>query len=682
MNQSWRVKIEQLSAPTARIVFAPAGVEVGPTFAVRDLQTRAVAVPSDGRIELYGGAVVVQVADDGRPPHERNLSVEWTCRGKRRSWRPGELDHENLGAPFTAMDNLWNDYIPQGVHAADPLTGYDERMYNVGALSFAIETAIHAQTGRFPATELRNAEVVRAINGAASAVLPEWPATVLKAREVVRHNPPGLLTRSGLTIFRDDTPPWDPQREWITDRPALEPVILYLVYHDCDWRLAVAELTALLGPIPLIPPFLLGVWYSNYSRWGAADFQRLAAEFERHGLPLDTISVDTDWHGASWYGYHWDAELFPDPPAFAEWLHQEDLRATLNIHPLYVPAEEPGVAEFCRASGHSGEILGPQGDWHPEQAGHLKVDIRDQRQADAYMQVFHEPIERAGCDFWWIDGSVRRPDGGDECSLLNHVYRAHLAKQDGHTPIVLARVSGLGGHRDAILFTGDTCSQWEVLAFEVETSVRAAGALLAYVSHDIGGFYSELTPGSENKPPEDLYVRWVQFGCLSPIMRLHSFQGVREPWRYGPRVLRIARHFMLLRMRLLPYMYALVEEAHRTGIPLLRPMWFEFDAEDAYACLGQYMLGPSLLVAPPVRPEGRVRYWLPAGWWHDAFSERVESGPKWLTEAVPLETVPLWLRDGVALELGEPRLRAGEVIAGPRQRVTGANWAANPGGSS
>jgi alpha-glucosidase (family GH31 glycosyl hydrolase) len=593
----------------------------------------------------------------------------------------GGLDHENLGAPFLALDNLWRDLVPHGVHAADPLLAYDQRIRNTAALTAAMEAATQEATGRFPDTEQRNAEVQRLLEGEPSAQLPEWPAAVVESREIVRRSPPGLLTRSGLTIFRDDTPPWDPEADWITPRPDPQPVVLYLVYHDCDWRLAVRELVGLLGPIPKIPPFLLGVWYSNYSRLGAADFRRVAADFARHGLPLDTISVDTDWHGKQWYAFAWDETLFPDPHAFAAWLREEDLRATFNVHPLYLPSDEPGLTEFIEACGHSGELLGPQGDWHPVQAGCLKVDIHDRRQAEAYMRIFHPPVERGGCDFWWIDGCVRRPDGRDECSWLNHVYRAHLAKQSGHTAIVLGRAGGLGGHRDAILFTGDTCSQWEVLAFEVETVVRAAGALLAYVSHDIGGFYSDSRGGPQNKPPDDLYIRWVQFGCLSPIMRLHSFDGVREPWRFGPRVLRIARHFMLLRMRLVPYLHALTQDADDSGVPLVRPMWFEFDDEDAYACVGQYMLGPSLLVVPVVREDARVRYWLPAGRWHDAFSERIRSGPAWVEETMALETMPLWLRDGAVLELGRPALRTGQVLAGPRHRATGGNWAAYTGAS-
>ncbi len=675
MPSRWTVSVSQMNEHIARLVFAPAGAEVGPTFAVQRAEFANVAIPESGEVVVCGGQVAIKVANDGQAPHPENLEIRWQRAGGQRAWRPGDLDEENLGAPFLALDNLWRDYIPRGVQAVDPLVGFDRYVWNTAVLTMEMEAALTEVIGKAPDTDQRNDEVRRLIEGEQSDVLKAWPERVLAAQKAVSSSPPGLLTRSGLTIFRDDTPPWDTSTEWIGQRQDPEPFILYLVYHDCDWKLAVRELTFLLGAIPRIPPFLLGIWYSNYSELGQQDFERVVADFARHDLPLSLISVDMDWHGKEWYGYSWNAKMFPEPARFASWLKEQDLKATFNIHPLYVRPSEPRAEEFIAQAGHDGRILGDRGDWHPLQAGSMKVDIHDRRQADAYLSVLHRDIEDGGCDFWWIDGSVKKADGRDECSWLNHVYRQHLARREGHTPIVLARAGGLGAHRDAMLFSGDACSQWEVLAFEVETIVRAAGALMAYVSHDIGGFYSDAKERPTNQPPDDLYLRWVQLGCLGPIMRLHSFDGVREPWRFTPQSLEISRRFMNLRTRLLPYLDALAAEAHQTGVVPARPMWFEFDRAESYECLGQYMLGDALLVAPVASEDSKARYWLPDGLWHDAFSTRTETGPTWIEESVPLDVMPLWVRDGFAVTLGEVAARPSQVLAGPRHRITGGGWA-------
>lgn len=674
MTQPWTITIEQADDRTARVVFAPAGARVGPTFAVREPRFFPVAVDDSGRVDVCGGRVAVHVEADGRAPHRENLEIRWTGRGGQRAWRPGDLDAENLGAAFLALDNLWRDYIPTGVHAHDPMVGLDRCVQDTIVLTWELELAIRRATGEFPTTDVRNTEVVRLINGQPPTQLPEWPARVIDARKLVQHSPPGLLSRSGLALFRDDTPPWNPQTEWLEPCPDPQPYVFYMVYHDCDWKAATSALTKLLGPIPELPPCFLGVWYSNYSRMGAKEFEAIAADFATHDLPLDVISVDMDWHGQKWYGYEWNEELFPDPAGFGRWKREQGLKAAFNVHPLYVTPGDSRFEAFTEAAGHDGHVLGDDGDWHPFQAGALKVDIHDRRQANAYFNVLHRPVEGDGCDFWWIDGSVKRPDGRDECSWLNHAYRAHLARQSDRIPIVLARAGGLGAHRDAIVFTGDACSQWEVLAFEVETLVRASGALMAYISHDIGGFYHDPNDCKDNKPSDDLFTRWVQFGSLSPIMRLHSFDGVREPWKFSRTTLDISRRFFHLRIQLLPLTTRLVADAHHTGVPPCRPMWFEFDGEDAYRCVGQYMLGESLLVVPVAREDARVSYWLPPGRWHDAFSDRVEAGPSWVEEAVGLDVIPLWLRDGAELELAEPAHRTADALAGPRRTVRGGGW--------
>jgi hypothetical protein len=674
-SDPWQIRIEQQDARTARVVFAPKGTLAGPTFAVREPRFTPLPIPDSGQVRVCGGQVTVTVQPDGQPPHRDNLNITWVSGGQERSWRPGDLDHENLGASFTALDNLWRDYIPSGVHTYDPMIGLDQYAWNMMTLTWELEVAIKEARGDYPKTEDRNDEVARLMRNEPPQLLPDWPQSVLKAREIVRRSPPGLLSRSGLALFRDDTPPWNPATQWIESPPPPQPYVFYLVYHDCNWKQATASLTQLLGPVPSIPACFLGIWYSNYRRLGAEDFKRIVADFAQYDLPLDVISVDMDWHGQKWYGYEWNRELFPDPAAFGKWKREQELRATFNVHPLYIPKTDSRLAAFVEATDHGGHLFGESGDWYSLQADCLGIDIHDQRQVQTYLDMLHRPIEQDACDFWWIDGWIKRPDGRDSCSWLNHIYRAHLAAQEGRIPIVLARAGGLGGHRDAIVFTGDACSQWEVLAFEVETLVRASGSLMAYISHDIGGFYHDPKDRKENKPPDDLYARWVQFGCLSPIMRLHSFNGVREPWKFSENVLAISRRFFELRMRLLPETTRLVDEAHRTGVPPCRPLWFEFDDDDAYKTLHQYMLGESLLVVPVVREDATVRYWLPPGRWHHAFKEQSVDGPQWMEQRVALDIIPLWLRDGATLELAEPAPRTAQALAGPRHTVGGAAWA-------
>ena len=169
-------------------------------------------------------------------------------------------------------------------------------------------------------------------------------------------------------------------------------------------------------------------------------------------------------------------------------------------------------------------------------------------------------------------------------------------------------------------------------------------------SHDIGGFYGP-------PPSPGLYIRWAQCGLLSPLARIHGTTP-REPWHFGDAALRIFRDYAQLRYRLLPYLYAIAEIAHRRGLPLLRPLVLEFPRDHAAADIDdQYLLGGALLVAPvfsdSLAPVVRPLY-LPAAehGWLDFWTGEARAGGQYLDYQAPLDRLPLFLRRGRLLPLG------------------------------
>jgi alpha-D-xyloside xylohydrolase len=167
-------------------------------------------------------------------------------------------------------------------------------------------------------------------------------------------------------------------------------------------------------------------------------------------------------------------------------------------------------------------------------------------------------------------------------------------------------------------------------------------------SHDIGGFYgTELTPG--------LYVRWTQFGCLSPLARAHGMRP-REPWEFGTRALGIVRWWVELRYRLLPYLVSAAAEAALHGWPMLRPLGLEFPHDPAArANETQFLLGGELLVAP-VLDDGEepvdTTVYLPPGSWVDFFTGEQLQGPTLVRRTVRLEDMPVFARAGAVIPMG------------------------------
>ncbi|MFN8700824.1 MAG: hypothetical protein ACK5X0_01770, partial [Rhodospirillales bacterium] len=135
------------------------------------------------------------------------------------------------------------------------------------------------------------------------------------------------------------------------------------------------------------------------------------------------------------------------------------------------------------------------------------------------------------------------------------------------------------------------------------------------------------------------------------------------PWSLGDEVARHARAWLDLRYRLLPYLWGCIEIATRTGLPVMRAMALAFPRDRAARAFEeQFMFGPSLLVAPILKPGHAVEVWLPEGGWYDFWTgQRVEGGRMLRIHNVPLDRLPVYVREGHIVALGRPVSHTGQI---------------------
>ena len=110
-------------------------------------------------------------------------------------------------------------------------------------------------------------------------------------------------------------------------------------------------------------------------------------------------------------------------------------------------------------------------------------------------------------------------------------------------------------------------------------------------------------------------------------MRFHGVTP-REPWAYSRYAVSVYKFYAWLRENLLKYSVHTAEEAHKTGIPMMRPlpMVFPEDKEAVY-WEDEYFYGSDLLVAPVHQEGEKRRIYFPSGSWINCWiSER------WLVE--------------------------------------------------
>jgi len=236
-------------------------------------------------------------------------------------------------------------------------------------------------------------------------------------------------------------------------------------------------------------------------------------------------------------------------------------------------------------------------------------------------------------------------------------------RAEGETEILsLTRCAWVGSQKYAVLaWSGDVYSSFRTMREQLQAGLSMAMAGIPWWTTDIGGFHD----GHIDDPGfRELLIRWFQWGCYCPVMRLHGDRHPRERvfradgtevlssgaeneiWSFGEETTPILEKYMHRREEMRDEVRRLMREAHEQGTPLMRGMDYEFPEEEACRDLrDQYMFGDRLLVAPVLFPGQREReVYLPAGKWRNADTGEVLDGARRITAPAPLDTIPVFER--------------------------------------
>ena len=223
--------------------------------------------------------------------------------------------------------------------------------------------------------------------------------------------------------------------------------------------------------------------------------------------------------------------------------------------------------------------------------------------------------------------------------------------------MILARCAFLGQQRyGAVTWSGDIGNDWETLRRQIPAGLNMAAAGYPYWTVDAGGFFRPGDGQYADPAYHERFLRWFQYATFLPMQRVHGYETNTEFWRYGETVESISRQYLELRYRLLPYVYSAAAETMRTGVPLMRPLVFDFAGDPrALDEVHSYMFGRSIHVAPVLGPN--VTQWpvyLPEndGGWFDLWTGEAREGGKLHNVAAPLEQIPLHGKAGTILPLG------------------------------
>ena len=465
----------------------------------------------------------------------------------------------------------------------------------------------------------------------------------------------GLLATDGWTLIDDshsylfdNNKDW----EWVKERPTGERQDWYFMAYGHDYKTALRDYTLFAGKVPLPPRYAFGYWWSRYWLYSDKEFRKLIDNFHAYGIPLDVLVVDMDWHytekgKGAWTGWTWNRDLFPSPEGFLKYLKGQDVKITLNLHPAGgVAAYEEQYPDMARGMG-----LDPAGKQT------IPWVNSDKRFMDNMFRNILTPMERAGVDFWWLDWQQGmydpKLDSLSNTWWINYAFFSRMERDRDTRPMLYHRWGGLGNHRYQVGFSGDAVVSWKSLAYQPYFNSTASNVLYGYWSHDLGGHIG-------NRIDPEMYVRWLQFGAFSPIMRTHSQKSAglnKEPWAFARPYSDIIRQTIRQRYDLAPYIYTMARRAYDDGLSLCRPLYYEYpDVAEAYRYPNEYFFGDNLLVSPATAPVGDDGYltvstWLPQGEWYEWVTGTLLSGGRVVERSFALDEYPVYVKAGAILPL-------------------------------
>ncbi len=485
-----------------------------------------------------------------------------------------------------------------------------------------------------------------------------WNADGGTASEQAYKNIPFYMTNRGYGVFVND--PGKVSFEVASEKVSRvqfsvpgESIEYFVIYGPTPKEI-LERYTALTGRPALPPEWSYGLWLTTSftTSYDEKTVMSFIDGMAQRKIPLSVFHFDCFWmRGFNWCDFEWDKETFPDPKGMIARIKAKGVKICVWINP-YIAQRSPLFAEG-KANGYL--LRKPDGGvWQTDlwQAGMGIVDFTNPNAAAWYAGKL-EALLDMGVDCFKTDFGERIPtevayhDGSDPAKAHNFytylynktVFELLERKRGKGEACLFARSATVGGQKFPLHWGGDCESTFESLAETLRGGLSLGLCGFGFWSHDIGGF--------EGTPRADLFKRWIAFGLLCSHSRFHGSNSYRVPWNVDEESVEVTRTFVELKKRITPYLLRCAKEAHEKGVPVLRAMFLEFPDDLACETLDrQYMLGPDILVAPVMTPEGMVTYYLPSGEWTHLIDGRKISGGRWVAEVYDFMSLPVWARQG------------------------------------
>lgn len=451
----------------------------------------------------------------------------------------------------------------------------------------------------------------------------------------------GLFSPEGFATIDDSKSIYLDENSNVIPNNFKNHVDLYLFVYKNDFGLCLKDYFSITGYPDMIPRYALGNWWSRDYAYNELDVIETIDKFNRNNIPLSVFLLDKEWSKKDKekfknvdIGFSFNEKLFTKPKELIEEIHSRNIKLGLKVNPYH--GFYPFETYFEEASKYI----------PVNKQGYIDFNPFDARNMDLYMKLFLHPLESYGVDFFWND--YLKKDGNNELYLVND-YMYKDMKRTGKRGMLLSRNSTYAAHRYNVLYSGRTCIDWATLKLLPFYNLNSANIGVSWWSHDIAGSVG----GIEDS---DFYLRSVQFGVFSPILRFNTEKGEyfkREPWKWDVVTNNIATYYLRLRHKLIPYIYSEAYRYHKDGNVLVRPFYYtNLNAYDDPNYVNQYYFGDSFMISPIIEPMDPIinrtiqRFYIPEGVWYDFKNGKRFLGNHKYISFYKIEDYPIFVKTG------------------------------------
>ena len=427
-----------------------------------------------------------------------------------------------------------------------------------------------------------------------------------------------------------------------------EEIDIYLFMYHKDYEEALKDYYELTGYPALIPRYALVNWWSRNNNYDDLELKELVYSFEKQEIPLSIVVLDKDWHKRAYNkkehlktGFTFNDEYFKNPVAMINYLHGKSIRLGLSVDPT------EGIYNIDNNYSEALKYL-------EEHDGKIPFNVYDPRFIDVYLKLFIHPLDEMGIDFFWLDFFDK--DKLEEEALLKHYQFYDMMRDYKRRPMVLAKNTLIAPHRYPVLYSGKSVVSWETLKQIPKHNIMSFHNGANMWAHDIGGYFK----GAEDS---ELYTRFVQLGCFSPILKFGADKGKyykREPWRWDIKTYTIVKDYLNLRHKLIPYIYSEVYKYHKFGTPLIKPLYYTNpDLYDDVLYSNEYYFGGGLFVCPIITSKDYVmdrsvhNFYIPEGTWYDFVTGKKFPGGKNYISFFRDQEYPVFAKAGAIIPMGK-----------------------------